>query len=68
MNIISDGHFWVTTPTFTTGTWIKKEEETLVSKFEQAFKIAQLMVDRTALAKNDLAAFLELVKEIEAVL
>lgn len=38
-----------------------------MSKFEQAFKIAQLMVDRVV-ESNDLKAFLELVREIEAVL
>ena len=38
------------------------------SNFEVAFKIAQLMVGRPTVATNELKAFLDLVKDIEAAL
>ncbi len=38
------------------------------STFEQAFKIAQLMVDRTPLEPTDLKGFLALVADIQKAL
>jgi hypothetical protein len=65
MNIVSGNNMTLTYPYYYQ---VPINQEAPVSKFETAFKIAQLMVDRPGVAKNDLVGFLALVKEIEEAL